>query len=478
MYVVPPMNEYSTVPLHLFQTWHSLHLPPYMAKCVNDLKRANPEFTHHLYDDTMCRDFIQQHFDSEVVYAYDTLIPGAYKADLWRYCILYIHGGIYLDIKYTCVPPFKLMELTKKEHYVHDRDYIGMDGIYQALLVCYPKNPILYACIRKIVDYVYQNEYGKTCLFVGPHLMGTYFCKMELQQMSLEFKGTVITMNTRPVLSIYPEYRRELSQFSPKKYYSDLWLQRSVYAYRNLVPYESSTSPMEVSSACIQDKILYTSGKKVYSCSLTWDNVVEVSLRCERLRLYTHENHTYGLGMVHTNKGTRICSGMYPTLKIIQPMFHASTHSESMWCMILHENKVKVVYSWYPLVIGVMDYTKYQLSISHINYHVPTFFKHLYTSTNSVPWEDTQWVVLSKPTCYIVNQKKYIKYEYIFVVLDNDARVLRYSEFFTVDQGHISDLYVGEYVQLVYTTPQGKCCISKYTWNSINAMRWIHNSAL
>ncbi len=26
------------------------------------------------------------------------LYPGAYKADLFRYCILFIHGGIYADV--------------------------------------------------------------------------------------------------------------------------------------------------------------------------------------------------------------------------------------------------------------------------------------------------------------------------------------------------------------------------------------------
>ena len=34
----------------------------------------------------MCRDFIQKHFNMETLWAFDKLKPGAYKADLWRYC--------------------------------------------------------------------------------------------------------------------------------------------------------------------------------------------------------------------------------------------------------------------------------------------------------------------------------------------------------------------------------------------------------
>ena len=30
--------------------------------------------------------------------AWSTLRAGAAKADLWRYCALYVHGGVYLDL--------------------------------------------------------------------------------------------------------------------------------------------------------------------------------------------------------------------------------------------------------------------------------------------------------------------------------------------------------------------------------------------
>jgi hypothetical protein len=74
-----------------------------MRESVELLKSQNPEFTHYLFDDADCREFIAANFDYSVLDAFDRLIPGAYKADLWRYCVLYVRGGIYLDIKYHCV---------------------------------------------------------------------------------------------------------------------------------------------------------------------------------------------------------------------------------------------------------------------------------------------------------------------------------------------------------------------------------------
>jgi mannosyltransferase OCH1-like enzyme len=103
------------MPLKIFQTWYTKDLPPKMKKVVENIKTNNPKFEHYLFDDNDCRVFIKEKFPEEVLDAYDRLIPGAYKADLWRYCVLYIHGGIYMDIKFKCVNGFKLIELKQSD---------------------------------------------------------------------------------------------------------------------------------------------------------------------------------------------------------------------------------------------------------------------------------------------------------------------------------------------------------------------------
>ena len=40
------------------------------------------------FNDRACKNFIKQYFGPNIVKAYNKLIPGAYKADLWRYCVL------------------------------------------------------------------------------------------------------------------------------------------------------------------------------------------------------------------------------------------------------------------------------------------------------------------------------------------------------------------------------------------------------
>ena len=103
------INFESIIPLKIYQTWHTKTLPQHMLEAVNKLKQRHPRFEYFLFDDNDCRQFIIKHFDNNVVKAFDSLIPGAYKADLWRYCVLYITGGIYLDIKYYCTNSFRLI---------------------------------------------------------------------------------------------------------------------------------------------------------------------------------------------------------------------------------------------------------------------------------------------------------------------------------------------------------------------------------
>ena len=67
----------------------------------------NPEYTYRYYNDTEARKFLRKNFNEEVNYSYDILVPGAFKADLLRYCLLYVNGGCYFDCKQILRIPIK-----------------------------------------------------------------------------------------------------------------------------------------------------------------------------------------------------------------------------------------------------------------------------------------------------------------------------------------------------------------------------------
>jgi mannosyltransferase OCH1-like enzyme len=235
----------SVIPLHIYQTWSSKQLPEKMAICVKSLKEDNPEFEHHLYDDQECRQFIKDNYDETVLGAYDALIPGAYRADLWRYCILYKLGGMYLDIKYRCVNGFKLIALTEKEHFVNDwnpktrgEDICLDGGIYNAFMICKPNNKIMKKCIDRVVQNVHNNYYGPNSLSpTGPFMMRDFFTPDEREAFELNHyarNGEVcIRYKLYKILEMYPQYRNEQKKTSQFKHYGLLWRKRAIYALAN-----------------------------------------------------------------------------------------------------------------------------------------------------------------------------------------------------------------------------------------------------
>jgi hypothetical protein len=253
-YIPPPPPSHTVeIPKVVYQTWSTHTLPPIMKETHDKFKTDNPEFQYVLFDDDECREFIQTHFDTDVVNAYDSLVPGAFKADLWRYCVLYINGGIYLDIKYALVDPtyFRLIDLFDKEKYpipmVVETSPLY---VYTGLLMTPPANPLYTECIRRIVENVNHQFYGNSPMApTGPELFGglieeadkgesvlfyydDYFLKEGEDEKRVKYykRGFIKdTRNQRDILCHYLDYRIEQVEYSKTGYWMNLWKSREIY---------------------------------------------------------------------------------------------------------------------------------------------------------------------------------------------------------------------------------------------------------
>jgi hypothetical protein len=81
------------------QTWFeeiNVQKYPNTGRLVESFRQSGWEY--RFYTDDMMATFLTTHFPPEVRQAYDDLIPGAFKADLFRCCVLLIHGGLYADV--------------------------------------------------------------------------------------------------------------------------------------------------------------------------------------------------------------------------------------------------------------------------------------------------------------------------------------------------------------------------------------------
>ena len=221
------------IPLNIYQTWHTKELPPLMKNIVNNITKNNPAFNYHLFDDSDCRNFILHNFDNDVLNAFDTLVPGAYKADLWRYCVLYKKGGVYLDIKYEPLNNFKFINLTEKEHWVLDMD---KNGIYNALMVCKPGNSILLKAINQVVKNVKTKFYGISPLEpTGPLMLSKFFTNSEKYNLDMyhdiyqNIENRFIFFNNYLIFKSYNYYLIEHDKNKKVDYYGNLWRNKNIY---------------------------------------------------------------------------------------------------------------------------------------------------------------------------------------------------------------------------------------------------------
>ena len=144
------------IPYNLFQTFKTKDISPALQTFLDTWKEHNPEYTYKFYDDDMCDTFMKE-FDVRAWKAYRRIIPGAFKADLWRYCVLYKYGGVYADIDTMC--------LGKIDDFLnHATEFVtpvNTDNvlIFNAFIAAAPGSKILKECIDRMVKIVETDSF-------------------------------------------------------------------------------------------------------------------------------------------------------------------------------------------------------------------------------------------------------------------------------------------------------------------------------
>ena len=209
----------------------------------------NPDYEHIFLTDEDCEKFMHHQFPGRIANAYDKLIPGAYKSDLWRMCYLYKYGGVYLDINKTLMRPFRAV-INGNFDLVTVID-LGKCCVYQAFFACKAGLPVLALCIDKAVTNIENNYYGVNSLDItGPLMMGKVFrdyygeCvnrpgvyrkKGELIKLLYhagdynkdEFENNIINLNNDKRHRMNAAWKSQTSL----PHYGELYNQRKVYKY-------------------------------------------------------------------------------------------------------------------------------------------------------------------------------------------------------------------------------------------------------
>ena len=129
-------------------------------KVWNNISKYAGDYEFRYYSDDDCIRYLDKNFGKKYSDKFKELKNGAHKADLFRYCVLYLEGGVYMDIDmepqqyfnkifdhnaenrfYTVLGSYEENENEFEKNY---RRYLnaGNGHIFQALIATYPMNKL------------------------------------------------------------------------------------------------------------------------------------------------------------------------------------------------------------------------------------------------------------------------------------------------------------------------------------------------
>jgi len=142
-----------------YQSW-DIDLPNQITNINN--KFIPKDFEYKRFNLTEIRDYLKKNWGYNVLYVFDNYKKIPHKIDLWRYCILYDTGGIYMDA--DCILLDNIDNLLENCNCFFTSNNREVKDIFNGFLGTFPKNPIY----REIIDYMIKkknnfNDYYYNC---------------------------------------------------------------------------------------------------------------------------------------------------------------------------------------------------------------------------------------------------------------------------------------------------------------------------
>lgn len=164
------------IPKKIVQTWETKDISPEFQVIIDTWKNLNPEYEYYLFDKDERYTFIQKHFNSIILETYDLLNPGANKSDFFRYCYLYINGGVTTDLDTLCIGKLNdfvadefMTSIDLNDNLMEPTHNLALGTVMAAI----PGHPIMMNSIRLVVKNVRDRLYPSSRLDItGPGILG------------------------------------------------------------------------------------------------------------------------------------------------------------------------------------------------------------------------------------------------------------------------------------------------------------------
>ncbi len=250
-----------TIPKQVFQTWKTEYIDEGHYLNLKSYQEENRDYQFFFFDDEDIDQYMVKAWGHHPISSvFKRTRVGAAKADIWRYCLLYDLGGIYLDIDASFkVPLSQIIGETNSEIISFESNQIAIDRarygkqidqsllpfeeyteilnelkkrsfphpehvVLQWALFFKPRHPILANAINAITQNastiegnVIRNMHKAVCNFTGPiaysKAVWQYAIGQEVACRGIDFDGLGIPKHV-PKQGVYKSDQRHYSKLS------------------------------------------------------------------------------------------------------------------------------------------------------------------------------------------------------------------------------------------------------------------------
>lgn len=170
------------IPKRIHKIWANglkKDIPCDIWECIRSWETCYVGYEIIVYDEKDMESYILEHFGEFIMYIYESLIPFAFRCDFFRALVLYREGGIYTDIKQTCVQTVDVdtMDfLIIQEEHVNWQDInplIRWPSIQNCFLMCARGHPYIKVYLDIIVQNILEQSYNACEIDItGPVALG------------------------------------------------------------------------------------------------------------------------------------------------------------------------------------------------------------------------------------------------------------------------------------------------------------------
>ena len=142
-------RQHKDIPKILHLTYNNKTIPKYV---IDKIQANFQDYDIRFYDDSDCIKYLKDKIGDYAVRRFNSLKLGAHKADLFRYAVLYIEGGLYIDIKTKLLDNQVFVTNLVNRWSETSKDHIktfltvlanNKKSIYQGIIMTPPGNPVI-----------------------------------------------------------------------------------------------------------------------------------------------------------------------------------------------------------------------------------------------------------------------------------------------------------------------------------------------